>query len=148
MVRLISKMIEQRFNAAITPTVIIYLSNCYDNSDESTQKRILQNWRNILQSLNEINDEKQRSNYKSTCVEVMRSLNGFKQGEGHPIVREYAMFLFLFNDYRLQLNIENDELVISTYHIDNANPSTQSQSIAKMQTSILDEEDHFPDGKS
>ena len=86
LISLVVKMIEYRFNAAITPTVIIYLSNCYDNSDESTKKRILQDWRDLLQSLNEINDENQRSNYKSTCVEVIKSLHGFKQGEGHPIV--------------------------------------------------------------
>ncbi len=103
LISLIVKMIECRFNAAITPTVIIYLSNCYDNSDESTKKRILQDWRDLLQSFNEINDEKQRSNYKSTCVEVIKSLHGFKQGEGHPIVRQYVMFSFHYNDYRLQL---------------------------------------------
>lgn len=147
LISLIAKMIKYRFNAAITPTVIIYLSNCYDNSDESTQKRILQDWRDLLQSLNEINDEKQRSNYKSTCVEVIKSLHGFKQGEGHPIVRQYIMFSFHFNDYRLQLSIENGELVISTYHIDNANPSTPSEPITKMQTSILNDEDHCPDDK-
>lgn len=146
LISLIGKMIEYRFNAAITPTVIIYLSNCYDNSDESTQKRILQDWRALLQSLNEINDEKQRSNYRSTCVEVIKSLRGFKQGEGHPIVREYVMFSFHFNDYRIQLSIENGELVISTYHIDNANPSTPSKPITKMQTSFLDDQDHFSDG--
>lgn len=39
LISLIGKMIEHRFNAAITPTVIIYLSNCYDNSDESTKKK-------------------------------------------------------------------------------------------------------------
>ena len=147
LISLIAKMIEYRFNAAITPTVIIYLSNCYDNSDESTQKRILQDWSNLLQSLYEINDEKQRSNYKTTCVEVIRLLNGFKQGEGHPIVREYVMFSFHFNDYRLQLNIENGELVIETYHIDNANPLTPPKPVAKMRTSILDDEDYFPDGE-
>lgn len=147
LISLIAKMIKYRFNAAITPTVIIYLSNCYDNSDESTQKRILQGWRDLLQSLNEITDEKQRSNYKSTCVEVIKLLHGFKQGEGHPIVRQYIMFSFHFNDYRIQLSIEKGELVISTYHIDNANPSTPSEPITKMQTSILNDEDHFPDGK-
>lgn len=147
LIGIIGKMIDYRFTAAITSTVIIYLTNCYDKSDLSTQERILQDWRNLLQSLNEINDEKQRSNYKSTCVEVIKSLHGFKQGEGHPIVREYVMFSFHFNDYRLQLSIENGELVISTYHIDNANPSTPSKSITKMQTSILVDEDHFPDGK-
>ena len=147
LISLIAKMIEYRFNAAITPTVIIYLSNCYDNSDESTQKRILKDWRDLLQSLNEINDEKQRSNYKSTCVEVIKSLHGFKQGEAHPIVRQYIMFSFYFNDYRLQLSFEKGELVISTYHIDNANPSTPFEPVAKMRTSILDDEDHFPDGK-
>lgn len=140
-------MIEYQFNAAITPTVIIYLSNCYDNSDESTQKRILQDWRDLLQSLNEINDEKQCSNYKSTCVEVIKSLHGFKQGEGHPIVREYVMFSFHFNDYRLQLNIENGELVIETYRIDNANPLTPPKPVAKMRTSVFNDEDHFPSGK-
>lgn len=145
---LIGKMIEYRFNAAITPTVIIYLSNCYNISDESTKKRILQDWRDLLQSLNKINDEKQSSNYKSTCVEVIKSLHGFKQGEGNPIVREYVMFSLYFNDYRLQLSIENGELVISTYHIDNANPTTPSKPITKMQTSILVDEDHFPDDKS
>lgn len=147
LISLIHKMIEYRFNAAITPTVIIFLSNCYDNSDESTKKRILQDWRDLLQSLNEINDEKQRSNYKSTCVEVIKSLQGFKQGEGHPIVRQYVMFSFHFNDYRLQLSIEKGELVISTYHIDNANLSTPSKPITKMQTSILNDEDRFPDDK-
>lgn len=147
LISLIHKMIEYRFNTAITPTVIIYLSDCYDNSDESTQKRILQDWRDLLQSLNEINDEKQRSNYKSTCFEVIKSLNGFKQEEGHPIVREYVMFSFHFNDYRLQLNVENGELVIETYHIDNANPLTPPKPIAKMRTSIYNDEDHFPDGK-
>lgn len=148
LISLIGKMIEYRFNAAITPTVIIYLSNCYDNSDESFQKRILQDWRDLLRSLNEINDENQRSNYKSTCVEVIKSLHGFKQGEGHPIVRDYVMFSLHFNDYRLQLSVENGELVISTYHIDNANPSTPSKPITKIQTSILVDEDHFPDDKS
>ena len=147
LISLIAKMIKYRFSAAITPTVIIYLSNCYDNSDESTQKRILQDWRDLLQSLNEINDEKQRSNYKSTCVDVIKSLHGFKQGEGHPIVRQYIMFSFHFNDYRLHLSIEKGELVISTYHIDNANPSMPSEPITKMQTSILNDEDHFSDGK-
>lgn len=147
LISLIRKMIGYRFNAAITPTVIIYLSHCYDHSDESTKKRILQDWSDLLQSLNEINDEKQRSNYRSTCVEVIKLLNGFKQGEWHPIVKQYSMFSFLFNDFRLQLSIENGELVVSTYHIDNANPSTPSKPITKMQTSILDDEDHFPDGK-
>ncbi len=144
---LIGKMIAYRFNAAITPTVIVYLSKCYDNSDESTQKRILQDWRDLLQTLNEINDEKQRSNYKSTCVEVIKLLDGFKQGEGHPIVREYVMFSFHFNGYKLQRSIENGELVISTYYIDNANSTTPSKLIAKMQASLLNDGEHFPDGK-
>ena len=48
---------------------------------------------------------------------------------------------------RLQLSVEKDDLVISTYHIDNANPSTPSEPIAKMQTSILNDEDHFPDSE-
>ena len=57
------------------------------------------------------------------------------------------MFSFHFNDYGLQLSIEKGELVISTYHIDNANPSTPSEPITKMQTSILNDEDLFTDGK-
>lgn len=145
---LIGKMIEYRFNAAITPMVIIYLSKCYDDSDESTQERILQDWTDLLKSLNEINDEKQRSNYKSTCVEVIRSLNGFKQGEGHPIVREYIMFSFYYNDYRIHRSFENGKIISTVYQIDNANPSTPSKPITKMQTSILDDEDLSLDGKS
>lgn len=148
LISLIGKMIECRFNAAITPTVIIYLSNCYDNSDESTQKRILQDWRDLLRFLNEINDEKERSNYKATCVEVIKSLHGFKIGEGHPIVREYTMFSFYFNDYRIHRSFENGKIISTVYQIDNANPSTPSKPIAKMQTSILVDEDHFPDDKS
>lgn len=148
LISLIGKMVAYRFNAAITPTVIIYLSKCYDDSDESTQKEILQDWRDLLQSLNEINDEKQRNNYKSMCVEVIKTLHGFKQGEEHPIVREYLMFSFYYNDYRIHRSIENGKIISTVYQIDNANPSTPSQPITKMQTSILDDEDHSLDGKS
>lgn len=147
LISLIGKMIEYRFNAAITPTVIIYLSNCYDKSDTTTQESILQNWTDVLFSLNKIIDEKQRNNYKSTCIEVIRLLNGFKQGEGHPIVREYTFFSFHYNDYRIHRSLENGKIISTVYQIDNANPSTPLKPIAKMQTSIFVDEDHFPDGK-
>lgn len=143
LISLIGKMIGYRFNAAITPTVIIYLSDCYDKSNSPTQEKIIKDWRNILLSLNKIIDEKQRNNYKSTCVEVMRLLNGFKQGEGHPIVREYTMFSFHYNDYRIHRSFENGKIISTVYQIDNANPTMPYKAISRMETKISFNEDSF-----
>ncbi len=141
-------MIDYRFNVAITPTVIIYLSNCYDKSDLSTQERIINDWRDILLSLNKIIDEKQRNNYKSTCIEVIRLLNGFKQGEGHPIVREYLMFSFHYNDYRIYRSFENGKIISTVYQINNANPTMPPKAISRMETTISFNNDSFPNDKS
>lgn len=148
LISIIGKMIDYRFNAAITPTVIIYLSNCYDASDVSTQERIIKDWENLLNSLNQILDENQRNNYKSTCIEVIRLLNGFKQGEGHPIVRAYIMFSFHYNDYRIHHSFENGKIISTVYKIDNASSTMPSKAISRIETSISFNEDSFLNNKS
>lgn len=148
LISIIGKMIVYRFNAAITPTVIIYLSNCYNKSDLSTQERIIKDWKDILLSLNNIIDEKQRSNYKTTCVEVIRLLNGFKQGEEHPIVREYIMFSFHYNDYRIHRSFENGKIISTVYKIDNVNPTMPFKAISRTETSITCNDEPFLNDKS
>lgn len=96
-------------------------------------------------SLNKIIDEKQRNNYKSTCAEVIRLLNGFKQGEGHPIVREYTMFSFYYNDYRIHRSLENGKIISTVYQIDNVNPTKPSKAISRIETPIFVNDDTFLD---
>ena len=105
-------------------------------------------WKDILLSLNNIIDEKQRSNYKTTCVEVIRLLNGFKQGEEHPIVREYIMFSFHYNDYRIHRSFENGKIISTVYKIDNVNPTMPFKAISRTETSITCNDEPFLNDKS
>jgi len=106
----VSQMFKYRFYAAITPTVIIYISKAYNSGDETEKIAITNSWNNILQIPEELADENYRSKFKMACLEIMRLLRESGIDLDHPIIRAFSLASFYYNDYKIEYCFENGSL--------------------------------------
>ena len=114
----IRQMFKYRFYAAITPTVIAYISKAYDTGDEIKKTAIEKEWNNILKIPESLADENYFSKFKIECLEIIPLLKESNIDLSNPILRAFNLATFYYNDYRLEYHKENGKLCCMVVKID------------------------------
>ncbi len=104
---IIKQLINYRFYAIFTPTVIKYVSDMYDGSSEAEKTEVIKKWNEILNEPKKLDDENFLSKFKMSCLESYRFLVDAKLVREHPIISSFCLAVFYYNDYRIQLSVVN-----------------------------------------
>lgn len=122
----IKRMINYRFYAVVTPTLIKYIAGVYDKSDETEKIEIIKKWKDILEMPEKLKDKKYRDKFKVACWETLRLLSADNFLIRHPIIDSFNMATFYYNDYRIQFYREDGKINYRIVQLDSV-PGTESK---------------------
>lgn len=115
----VEQMLNYRFYAAITPTVVTYIADTYTTSNEEEQEAIAKAWGDILRIPENISTEDYRSKFKLACLEALQLLKNEGVDFQHRIVRIFYISTLYYNDYRICCYVQNGEVYYKFVQVEN-----------------------------
>ena len=106
----IKQMINYRFYAVVTPTLIKYISEVYDKSGGTEKTEIIKKWKDILEAPEKLEDEHYRDRFKAACWEAFRLLSSDDFLHKHPIIDSFYYATLYYNDYRIEIYGEGGKI--------------------------------------
>lgn len=106
----IKQMINYRFYAVVTPTLVKYISDVYDKSGETEKEEIIEKWKDILEAPAKLEDKKYRDKFKVACWETLRLLSTDNFLHMHPIIDSFYIATLYYNDYRIEIYGEDGKI--------------------------------------
>ena len=114
----LKRMLQYRFYAVITPTVIRHIIRVYDAAEGEKKQVIEKAWNEVLAIPDGLADEYYLKVFNSVCFETIQLLKTKGLFSPHPIIHAFNWAFFHYCGGRIEWDIREGNLYYRFVHID------------------------------
>lgn len=114
----LKQMLQYRFRAVITPTVIRYVMKAYDAAKDEEKQTIESARIGILEVPGSLVDEHYLKVFIGACCETIQSLKIEGLFSPHPIIYAFNWAVFHYNGGRIEWWLQGGKLYYRVIHVD------------------------------
>ena len=114
----LKQMLQYRFYAVITPTVIRHIIEVYDVAEDEKKQVIEKAWNEVLAIPDELADEYYLKVFSSACFETIQLLKTEGLFSPHPIIHAFNWAVFYYCGGRIEWGIRAGNLYYRVVHVD------------------------------
>lgn len=112
----LKRMLQYRFCAVITPTVIQHMIEAYNTAGDVEKRTIEQAWKDVLEVPSSLDDDNYLRIFISTCIETIQILHTAGLFSQHPIIAIFNWAVFCYSGGRVELGIKEGKLYYRIVH--------------------------------
>lgn len=114
----LKRMLQYRFYAVITPTVIRYIIEVYNVAEDEKKQVIEKVWNEVLAIPGDLADEYYLKVFSSACFETIQLLKTEGLFSPHPIIHAFNLAVFHYCGGRIEWGVREGNLYYRVVHID------------------------------
>ena len=114
----LKRMLQYRFCAVITPTVIRHIMGVYDAAGDEEKQVIEKAWNEVLAIPDDPADEYYLKVFNSVCFETIQLLKTEGLFSPHPIIHAFNWAVFHYCGGRIEWGVREGNLYYRAVHID------------------------------
>lgn len=130
----LKRMLQYRFCAVITPTVIWHVVEVYNAAGDVEKQAMEQAWKEIMTVPASLDDKNYLRIFNSACIETIQILHTAGLFSQHPIIAIFNCAVFCYSGGKVELKVKEGKLYYRIVHTD----SKQAHTIEDM--NLLEDE--------